>query len=76
MKRQPKLGKSIEHIRNIDFDYKYALFLKAFDELSTTDEVGRWLPTSSDQNKEKVLALLALLNRDSIDEGEPLIPVE
>lgn len=76
MKRKPKLGKRIEHIRNIQFDYKYALFLKAFDEVCTTDEAGRWLPTSSDQNKEKVLALLELLNRDSIDEGEPLIPIE
>ena len=76
MKRKPKLGKRIEHIRNIQFDYKYALFLKAFDKVCTTDETGRRLPTSSDQNKEKVLALLELLNCDSIDESEPLIPVE
>ena len=76
MKRKPKLGKRIEHIRSIQFDYKYALFLKAFDEVCTTDETGRWLPTSSDQNKEKVLALLKLLNGDRPNEGEPLIPVE
>lgn len=76
MKRKPKLGKRIEHIRNIQFDYKYALFLKAFDEVCTTDEAGRWQPTPPDQGKEKVLALLELLNRDSINEGEPLIPVE
>lgn len=76
MKRKPKLGKRIEHIRNIQFDYKYALFLKAFDEVCTTDETGRWLPTSSDQNKEKVLALLELLTGDRINEGETLVPIK
>ena len=76
MKRKPKLGKRIEHIRNIQFDYKYALFLKAFDEVCTTDEAGRWLPTSSDQNKEKVLALLELLTGDRINEGETLVPIK
>ena len=76
MKRKPKLGKRIEHIRNIQFDYKYALFLKAFDEVCTTDEAGRWLPTSSDQNKEKVLALLELLNCDRPNEGETLVPIK
>lgn len=76
MKRKPKLGKRIEHIRNIQFDYKYALFLKAFDEVCTTDETGRWQPTSPDQDKEKVLALLELLNGNGVDEGEPLISVE
>ena len=76
MKRKPKLGKRIEHIRNIQFDYKYALFLKAFDEVCTTDETGRWLPTSSDQNKEKVLALLKLLNCDRPNEGETLVPIK
>lgn len=76
MKRKPKLGKRIEHIKNIQFDYKYALFLKAFDEVCTTDETGRWLPTSSVQNKEKVLALLELLNGDRINEGETLVPIK
>lgn len=76
MKRKPKLGKRIEHIKNIQFDYKYALFLKAFNEVCTTDETGRWLPTSSDQNKEKVLALLELLNGDRINEGETLVPIK
>lgn len=76
MKRNQKLGKRIEHIRNNQSDYKYALLLKAFDEVCTTDETGRWQPTSPDQDKEKVLALLELLNRDSINECEPLIPVE
>ena len=76
MKRKPKLGKRIEHIRNIQFDNKYALFLKAFDEVCTTDEAGRWLPTSSDQNKEKVLALLELLNCDRPNEGETLVPIK
>lgn len=76
MKRKPKLGKRIEHIRNIQFDYKYALFLKAFDEVCTTDETGRWLPTSSDQNKEKVLALLKLLTGNRINEGETLVPIK
>lgn len=76
MKRKPKLGKRIEHIRSIQFNYKYALFLKAFDEVCTTDETGRWLPTSSDQNKEKVLALLELLTGDRINEGETLVPIK
>lgn len=76
MKRKPKLGKRIEHIRNIQFNYKYTLFLKAFDEVCTTDETGRWQQTSSGQNKEKVLALLKLLNINSVNEGEPLIPIE
>lgn len=76
MKRKPKLGKRIGHIRNIQFDHKYALFLKAFDEVCTTDETGRWLPTSSDQNKEKVLALLELLTGDRINEGETLVPIK
>ena len=76
MKRKPKLGKRIEHIRNIQFNYKYTLFLKAFDEVCTTDETGRWQQTSSDQGKEKVLALLKLLNGDRINEGETLVPIK
>ena len=76
MKRNPKLGKRIEHIRSNQSDYKYALLLKAFDEVCTTDETGRWLPTSSDQNKEKVLALLELLTGDRINEGETLVPIK
>lgn len=76
MKRKPKLGKRIEHIRNIQFNYKYTLFLKAFDEVCTTDETGRWQQTSSGQNKEKVLALLKLLTSDRINEGETLVPIK
>lgn len=76
MKRNPKLGKRIEHIRNNQSDYKYALLLKAFDEVCTTDETGRWLPTSSGQNKEKVLALLKLLTGNRINEGETLVPIK
>lgn len=76
MKRKSKLGKTIETVKALKFDYNYALLLKAFDEVCETDETCHWQTSKPKTDKEKVLALLELLNSDGIDKGEPFIPVK
>lgn len=76
MKRKRRLGKTIETVKALKFDYNYALLLKAFDEVCETDETCHWQTSKSKTDKEKVIELLQALDSYLVDEGETLIPVE